>query len=305
MELLIGQSLALITAFCFAQNSLIYSHVGKVVSSATTAHIRLWIALPLMLLLHQLFLGSLIPTSLDMRQFILIALSGVLGFCVADLFIFSSLVKIGARQTSVVMTTSPLFSTLFAWIANKEEVITTQQGLGMTITLIGVAWVVLSDKQSPQDKIKKVIPTGVILALLGASTQALAMVMAKQGMDDQIHSISANSVRIGAGLVAIVIYSLFKRSFVADFKKFSSKEGKKNLLLICMAALVGPILGIILYLQALKMAPVGIVTTLSQMSPVILLPFDKYILKKYVSPSASVGTIVAVLGTVLLFISPA
>ena len=41
MELLIGQSLALIASFCFAQNSLIYSHVGKLVSSSTTAHIRL------------------------------------------------------------------------------------------------------------------------------------------------------------------------------------------------------------------------------------------------------------------------
>ena len=81
------------------------------------------------------------------HQFFVIGISGVLGFCVADLFIFSSLVKIGARQTSVLMTTSPLFSALFAWIADKNEIITLQQGLGMAITLFGVGWVVLSDKK--------------------------------------------------------------------------------------------------------------------------------------------------------------
>ena len=305
MELLIGQSLALITAFCFAQNSLIYSHVGKIVSSSTTAHIRLWIAFPLMLVLHLLFLGTLFPVGMNMKQFLLIALSGVLGFCIADLFIFSSLVKIGARQTSVVMTTSPLFSTLFAWIADKEEVISLQQGIGIAVTLIGVAWVVLSDKRSAQEKIGRLIPAGVILALLGASTQALAMVLANEGMEGQTHPISANVIRLGFGLAALIIYSTARRSFISDFRKFTSKEGKRSLFLIFLAALVGPVLGIILYLQAMQMAPVGIVTTLSQMSPVILLPIDKYILKKYVSPFAIIGTFVAVFGTVLLFIAPA
>ena len=160
-------------------------------------------------------------------------------------------------------------------------------------------------KKSANKQKKKILPSGVIAGLLGAITQALAMVLAKGGMEGSVHSISANVIRLGFGLAALVFYSLIRKSFVSDFTKFSGKVGKKNLLLIVFAALVGPILGILLYLQALKMAPVGIVTTLSQMSPIILLPIDKFVYKRYVSPFATIGTLLAVFGTILLFLSPA
>lgn len=114
MNQLVGQLLAIITAVCWAQNSLIYAHVGTQFSSNTTAHIRLWIAVPLMLLVHLVFEGTLFPFDISMRSFLLIGISGVLGFCIADLFLFHSFVTLGARQTMVIMTTSPLFGALLA-----------------------------------------------------------------------------------------------------------------------------------------------------------------------------------------------
>lgn len=303
MELILGQALALFTALCFAQNSLIYAHVGRIVSSSTTAHIRLWIALPAILLIHLIFLGTLFPVGVSLQSWIFMGLSGVLGFCIADLFIFSALVKIGARQTMVIMTTSPLFSTLFAFFIEKE-VITYFQAFGMFVTLMGVALVILVDKNKKETTGNKNVELGVLFAFLGAITQALAMVLAKKGMGSSVHPISANVIRLFFGLVALVIFTLLRKSFFSDFKLFSNKSELKVLLLIVAAALVGPVLGIILNLWALSIAPVGIVTTLSQMTPVLLLPLEKYVLKRYVSPLASVGTIIAVVGTVLLFISP-
>ncbi len=303
MELILGQALALFTALCFAQNSLIYAHVGRIVSSSTTAHIRLWIAFPAILLIHYIFLGTLFPYGASLESWFFIGLSGVLGFCIADLFIFSALVKIGARQTMVIMTTSPLFSTLLAFFIEKE-VITYFQTFGMFITLMGVALVILVDRNKKETIKNKNIEMGVLFAFLGAITQALAMVLAKKGMASTVHPISANVIRLLFGLIALIIFTLIRKSFFADFKLFSNKSEIKVLLLIVAAALVGPVLGIILNLWALSIAPVGIVTTLSQMTPVLLLPLEKYVLKRYVSPLASVGTIIAVIGTVLLFISP-
>ncbi len=150
MELILGQALALFTALCFAQNSLIYAYVGRIVSSSTTAHIRLWIAFPVILLVHLIFLGTLVPVGISFHSWLFIGTSGVLGFCVADLFIFSALVKIGARQTMVIMTTSPLFSTIFAFFIEKE-VITYFQSFGMFVTLFGVALVILIDKNKKED----------------------------------------------------------------------------------------------------------------------------------------------------------
>ncbi len=303
MELILGQTLALLTAFCFAQNSLIYAHVGAIVSSSTTAHIRLWIAVPLILLIHLIFMGNIIPIGVPLQSWILIGISGALGFCIADLFIFSALVQIGARQTMVIMTTSPLFSTIFAFFI-EGEVITVWQTFGMIVTLVGVAGVILVDRNKKNTSKKERIEFGVLFALLGAITQAFAMVLAKKGMSDIVPPISANVIRLLFGLISLIIFTLIKKSFFSDFKLFANKQHKKVLWLLVAAAVVGPVLGIFLNLWALTIAPVGIVTTLSQMTPVILLPLEKYVLKKQVSSLTSIGTIIAVLGTVMLFISP-
>jgi len=60
--------------------------------------------------------------------------------------------------------------------------------------------------------------------------------------------------------------------------------------------------GIVLSLYALKTAPVGIVTTISQMTPVILIPTERILFGKRISLRALFGTSMAVAGTGLLFL---
>jgi len=301
MEQTIGQLLALVTALCWAQNSLIYAHVGAQVSSNTTAHIRLWIALPLIMVVHLVLEGAILPIGMDLRSYILIGLSGALGFCVADLFIFSSFVHIGARQTMVIMTTSPLFSAFLARIF-ANEILSGIQIMGVVFTLAGVAWVVYFDRSAGVSGRKTHLAKGVLVALAGSVTQAIAYILADLGMNEGIPAVSANMVRLVFGLASLVIFAAIRRSLVSDFRRFSGKAGHKALLLILAAAVIGPVLGIILNLQALKMAPVGVVTTLSQLTPVMLLPLERFVMKRHITPAAVVGTFVAVFGSVLLFI---
>lgn len=301
MQQIIGQVLALVTALCWAQNSLIYAHVGAQVSSHTTAHIRLWIALPLMLLVHAVFEGTLVPIGMTPRAYVLIGLSGVLGFCVADLFIFSSFVHIGARQTMVFMTTSPLFSALLARIFGNQ-VLSSIQITGIVVTLLGVAWVVYADRSAGVSGKRQYIGKGIVIALGGAITQAIAYVLAERGMTQDIPAVSANVVRIFFGLGALILFATVRGSFKRDFQRFTGKAGHRALLLVVAAAVVGPVLGIILNLQALKMAPVGVVTTLSQLTPIMLLPLERFVLKRHISTAAVTGTIVAVAGSILLFV---
>lgn len=301
MEQMIGQLLALVTALCWAQNSLIYAHVGAQVSSNTTAHVRLWIALPLMMLVHLLFEGTLFPIGMVSRDLVLIGLSGVLGFCVADLFIFSSFVHIGARQTMVIMTTSPLFSALLARIFSQEQLDGLQMA-GMVVTLLGVAWVVLADRGPGVSGQRKEIGKGIAVALGGSATQAVAYVLADAGMRTSVSAVSANVVRLTFGLLALAIFAATRKSFVSDFARFTGKAGRRALLLIVAAAVIGPVLGIILNLQALQMAPVGVVTTLSQLTPVMLIPLELFVMKRQVSLPAVLGTVIAVAGSILLFI---
>jgi drug/metabolite transporter (DMT)-like permease len=297
MYLILGQIFGLLTALCWAQNSLIYSHLGKQTGSDAVTHIRLWLAVPVMLLINYLFTGQLSPFHLPVQPLIFILFSGFFGFFVADLFLFRAFVEIGPREALVVMTTSPVFSLVFSWIFLKETLSFIQIS-GVLIILAGVIWVIL-EKRDGDNKGRGHGLRGVLYALLGALTQAIGLIFAKMGMLEGVHPVSTNFLRIIAGLSGLFIYSLIRGKVKSDFSAFRSV---KNISLLLFAVVVGPVLGIILSLYALNWAPVGIVTTLMQVSPVMLLPVDIFIFKKKVGIGGIFGTLLAVGGTTLLFL---
>ena len=102
------------------------------------------------------------------------------------------------------------------------------------------------------------------------------LVVAKHGMGPGVDPISANLLRVASGLMGLVIFSIARGRLVSDFSKM---RDLRSLLLISSGSLLGPVLGMILTLAAFKMAPLGVVTSLMQMSPIMLLPFDKFVLK--------------------------
>ena len=61
MNPLLGQLYALVTAGCWAQNSIVYSLAGKRVGSRSVTHIRLWIAFPVIILVNFLITRELTP----------------------------------------------------------------------------------------------------------------------------------------------------------------------------------------------------------------------------------------------------
>lgn len=77
--------------------------------------------------------------------------------------------------------------------------------------------------------------------------------------------------------------------------------------ILLFAALAGPVLGgMTSQMKAFTLAPVGIVTTITQVTPPILLlpPFDRFILHKKVSLASLGGTFLSIAGGVaILFLA--
>ncbi len=297
MQNVLGQLFALFTALCWAQNSVVYSFAGKRVSSRTVTHIRLWVALPVMFIVHTVFTGTLIPRGLEPSSYIYLGTSGLMGFCLADLFIFRAFVDLGPRETLVVLTLSPIFAALISWAA-LGELLGPIQILGICATVGGVSWVVRSESRGAEKRGRD-SRLGVVFALAGALSQAVGMVLAKQGLAEGTHPVSANLLRMIAGFAGLLIFAALRRNLVKDFRKM--KDGRA-FLLISAGALVGPVLGIILTMYALTLAPVGIVTTIMQTSPIFLLPVDRFVFKKPIPWGALGGTVLAIGGAMLLFL---
>ena len=196
----------------------------------------------------------------------------------------------------VIMTLSPIFSAVISWII-FNEILSLMQITGVLATIGGVITVILVESRKDS---KDTPVIWIIFALIGAVTQAVGMVLAKAGLAEGIHPISANVVRIGSGLAGLALFTLIRGEFIRDFLKM---KDTRSLYLLTAAALVGPVFGMLLALYAFSWAPVGIVTTLMQLTPIMLLPIDRFYFKKHIPMGAVWGTLVAVAGAGLLFLA--
>ncbi|MDX1906355.1 MAG: DMT family transporter [Bacteroidia bacterium] len=100
----------------------------------------------------------------DRRDYLRLALAGVLGVAINQLFFLWGLSKTFAVNAAVLMPITPVFVFLVAWIAGAER-LTRLKTVGMLLAFVGAVWL------SRGDRIIQVTPetiTGDILIVLNA-----------------------------------------------------------------------------------------------------------------------------------------
>lgn len=299
-NLLLGQLLALVTALCFAQNSIIYRHLGEKFGSQSVAHIRMWLALPLVFLLTRLVEGIWFPTGWALSTYLILLASGVIGYFLTDLLMFKSYVLLGSRESMVIMTLSPVVTATLSFFFFGEQ-LNLIQLLGMAITISGVTMMTLLDNKRPAMASERTQSTaGILSATLAAIFQSISFLLAKAALTEG-GPISTNLMRNLGGLAAFIIFNgLIKRDAKTHFKSLGDRRA---LLLLFLASLAGPVLGMSSQMKAFTLAPVGLVTTITQVSPILLLPYDRLILKRTISPASLAGTVLSIGGIAILFLA--
>ena len=295
--LLFGQVLALLTSLCLAENSIIFSYLGKKVGSDSTVHLRLWIATPIVIILAFVFEGNFLST-ISFSSVASLLLSGFIGFFICDSLMFWAFANWGARETMVVMTLSPVFTSVLSYLFFKEY-LTILQIFAICLTIMGVIFMILGDKKSLNSSNNKNRLKGIIFAFISSVLQAVSVILAK-GALFEVGPLGSNSIRCIGGFAAVMIYTIFvRKQFSFDFHQFSNK---KYLSLLVIASLTGPVLGMTMQMFAFNLAPVGLVMAIVQISPLFILFFDWVYLKKSLSFWAVVGTLISVIGVVLMFV---
>lgn len=295
--LLIGQILAIIAALTYAENSIIYSYLGKEVSTRATVHVRLWIAVPVIVLMALIGEGNFLFQA-SLSNWIILLISGVLGYFFCDSFSFWAFTNIGPREAMVIMTLNPIFNSVLSYFFFRE-ILTIIQMFSILITLSGIIILILNQEKEI-DVIKKKNKTkGAIFALLAAIFQASSNILAKTALTD-LGPISTNAIRMIGGLIAAAIFALFfRKEFKIDFTSF---KDKKHFSLLLIATISGPVIGMSLLLTSFNYAPVGLVTALVQISPIFILIYELIFIKKHVKLLEIGGTIISVIGVAMMFL---
>jgi drug/metabolite transporter (DMT)-like permease len=295
----IGEIAALATSFFFAFTSIIFTSTGRRVGSQVTNRIRLVFALIYLVILNLILFREPLPFSADSSRWIWLGLSGVIGLSLGDTFFFQSLVSVGPRLGSLLLSLAPIFGSVIAWVFFGET-LTILQITGIVLALAGIGWVVMSHEEPP-DTPHGHTRRGVFFGVLAGLGQAVGLVLSKQGMFGEFSPFQANAIRMVTAVLFTWAWTFMDGKAGATLSAL--REKPRVIGLIALGALVGPLLGVSSSLLAVQHAEIGVASTLMALPPVLVLPISYFVFKEKVGWQAVAGTALAIAGVAVLFLA--
>ena len=299
----IGELAALGTSICYSFGSLLFTFAGREIGTGLTNRTRLLIALLFVMALNWLTFGQLFPTNASPDRWFWLGLSGLIGFIFGDACLFEAFLLIGPRLSMLMMAFAPALSVILAWLI-LHEALTLQDLIIIAIIIGGIAWVVSEraqksgdDEVSKGDRRKHLI--GLLFGLGASVGQAGGYVLSKVGLADDFPALTATLMRLASAVVAIWLVTIVRGGLPSSIRTL--KASPRVLWVIVLASFLGPVLGVWLSLVAVQRAPVGIASTLSSLTPIILLPIVYVVYKEKISRRAIVGTVIVIAASTLLF----
>jgi drug/metabolite transporter (DMT)-like permease len=295
-----GELAALATAFCWTCSSLAFSAAGRRIGSLSLNLIRLVIAFLYITVYCRVRRGLWLPTDASPEAWRLLMISGLVGFVLGDLCLFKAFLLLGPRLSMLIMSLAPPIASALGWVFLGER-IGLMGGLGMAVTLAGVAWVVL-ERQSEHEQQHKTTPNefakGTTLAFLGALGQSVGLVLSKVGMQSY-DPFAATQIRILAGILGFGAIFFAVRWWGRTMEGLRDRRG---MAFAALGAFAGPFVGVSLSLLAIQHTETGVAATIMATVPVLIIPAVVLLHKERVSARAAFGAIVAVGGVALLWL---
>jgi drug/metabolite transporter (DMT)-like permease len=301
----LGEIAALLTALCFSISSIFFTFAGRKFGPLVSNRLRLVIAVLLLGIVHWIVYGSPFPFKAGADHWFWLGISGIVGLAIGDLFLFQAYISLGPRLGLLFLSLSPALASVLAWLLLGES-LSVGNILGIALTLAGIAWVVL-EKNNKEKSIMSAtaeVPLttswkGIMAGLIAATGQAVGVVLAKIGLNNNFSALSGNVIRMTSAFLALWLVTVIQRQVISTIRQ--ANYHRSGMLYILGGAIFGPLIGVSLSLFAIQNTSIGIASTIIALPPIFLLPIGYYIFKEQISWRAIAGTLIAVVGVGLLF----
>jgi drug/metabolite transporter (DMT)-like permease len=296
----VGELAAVVMAFCATLSVLAWTSTGRRIGVVAVGCIRLAAASVLLAIWGAATRGLWLPIDVDSHTWMILVISGVLGYFLSDLLAIKAFMVVGPRLALLLQSLSPPLVTVLGYYYCGEK-LGAVNAVGMAVTLAGVVWVVFERPESHKEEHRrKDFAWGVVVGIGSAVFGGVATLFASIGVK-HVDPMAATQIRILAALLCYPLLLTYLRRWWQIERGIRNLQAMKILL---FGTIVGPFVGMGLYMYALKVCPMGIVNTISCTTPVLILPFSILVYKEKVSPRAAVGAVVSVLGVMLLMYKP-
>ena len=303
MDAYIGEIAALLAAFSFSLTSVFYALAGRRINVIVSLAASLPISWLLMMGLHWLAEGEFFPSSASLERWLALAASGILAYVISSWFILHAYQFIGPRLTMLIASFAPILGAALAFVF-LGQALPPNSALGVALVMFGIVWVVAERRPTPGDSAKAdlgdaELRRGVVFAVLGTLAQGLAFVFSSQGVAGGFPPFSGTLMRVTAGMAALWLFIAGRSEIRQTLMAFGGEP--KTMLQIGAAAVLGPIVAGSFLLLAFQHIPVGVATTLSHTTAIMLIPIGRLVFKERISLRAVIGTVVTIMGIAVLF----
>jgi drug/metabolite transporter (DMT)-like permease len=277
---------ALTAAFSVAVSNLIspsaIRHLGPIVFNCW----RLGAALFALVALVTLRGGWNLPSKVHLLALVT---SSTIGIVVGDSCIYAAMGRLGPRRTAVIYTTWAPFAALFGYFILGETLSLTKT-IGIGLVMFGISLAITyreTQSSGTLEEIRGSLGAGILFGLLGSICAAGAVLIARPVMADGVDPAVAAAIRATVGLL-----------FLSQIPGFKAPYRINAAIALRSAAsgLLGMGAGMTLVLFALSTRPIGVVSTLSSMTPVLILPLLWLVSGVRPASGAWIGAAVAVAG---------
>ena len=285
-------------ALCWAVASLISADVTRKIGGLAFNRLRLFFV-SIMLIGYTFYLDTW--NTINNEFLFTILFSGIIGIFLGDTLLFIALQKIGPRRNNILFSLAAPFTVILN-IIFLNEIMSTMNLIGCIIVFCGVVVAIAygnsKDKNHRWEVVEGNLYLGVSLGIGAALCQAIGLIMMKPILTMGADPIASAALRTAISFVFLAF------TFFLNYKIFNTKTNLSFKIVgqSILSGFLGMALGMSLLLIALKYADAGIVATLSSTSPIMILFLIWLLTKKIPTIGAWIGTVLAIIGSGLIFI---
>ena len=308
--MLVSETLAVASAFCVALGSMF---LGELRGREPFLRLLRWQLLAAVVMTASIsaVLGGW--RTVGQTELYLLLGSGFFGIALGNTTYLATIYAIGPRMTALLFSLTAPFSVILGYLA-LGETITGAQGIGVALVMGGVGLAIGVPRKagivvSPAMPAIAVaageapIPAstaaglwlGVSLGVATAALQAVGMLLARPAMEAGVEPFTAMAIRTVVGAALFLLLPM--TPFGARARGLPRYDA---LALAIGATFLGIVLGTSLLMAALHRGHVGIVSTLSSLTPVLILPMEWIRTGRPPPRAAWFGAVLAIAGIAMI-----
>lgn len=297
----IGELAALGTALSWTLAALFMEHAVAKVGIMAVNTLKVAFGTLYLAVLSLVLTGSPFPSDVSSTAWLFLSASGFVGFVIGDYFLLSTYVYLGSATAMLLMSLSVPVTAVAAFFLFGER-LGPWSLAGMALCVAGISVTIASGRKkktygADASSEGGFYVKGVFFGVLSAICMAAGTLLTKAGASG-VGSVAATQIRIGSALLGFLVVAAFSGKMV-EVKR--AVQDRKSLGIISLGGIFGPFVGVGLLLFAIQHAEAGLVSTLSSLSPVFILPPTAFLLKRKVTAGQVAGAVLAMLGLALIF----